>query len=157
MNIDLITQLDQILLLACKWAEFHEAQILQNGEPLLPHLLSDAKAAGVTHPDKVRILAVPSIPSPDHPLLKAACIQTGFLTSNTAGLTLRNGIYVKSNYINDRLLCVHELTHVAQYERLGSIKQFLKKYLQELIVEGYSSTMSMEQEADSMARKICDG
>lgn len=157
MSIDLVAQLDNILPLASEWAESHEAEILQRGKPLSPQLLSDAKAAGVVHPDRVRILVVPSIPSPDHPLLRAACIQTGFLTSDTAGLTLRYGIYVISNCIKDRLLCVHELIHVAQYERLGGIRQFLEKYLRELVATGYSSTMPMEWEADSISRKICSG
>ena len=150
---DLISQFNEILPLACKWAESQEKLILQKGRPLSPQLLSDAKKIGVAYPDKVRVLAVNAIPRPKHPLLKAACNQTNFLTPDTDGLTLRYGIYIRSDCANERRLYVHELVHVAQYEELGGIQQFLQKYLSDIATIGYSSA-PMEQEALKIAKDI---
>lgn len=151
---DLIAQFNTILPLACKWVESQETLILQKGIPLSSGLLLDAKKIGVINCNGIRLLAVPKIPRPEHPLLEETCIQTNFLTPDTAGLTLRYGIYIRSDCINDRFLYVHELVHVAQYERLGGIQQFLQQYLFEVVTVGYPSA-SMEQEAIKTARDMC--
>lgn len=151
---NLISQFDEILPLACEWAKSQERLILQKGNPLSRKLLLDAKKIGVAQPEKVRILVVTTIPTPEHPLLKEACNQTNFLTPDTTGLTLRYGIYVRSDCSQDRRLYVHELVHVAQYERLGGIQQFLKKYLFEVATIGYLSA-PIEQEAINTAKGIC--
>ena len=39
--------------------------------------------------------------------------------------------------MEDRRLLVHELAHVAQYERFGGFRRFLFQYLQECINPGY--------------------
>ena len=152
--MDLRAQFNTIVSLACEWAETQESLILQSGSPLSQQLLLDAEKIGVVHADNVKVLIVPAIPRPGHPLLKEACNQTNFLSSDTAGLTLRYGIYVRSDCANNRSLYVHELVHVAQYERFGGIQQFLQKYLLEVVTTGYPS-MSMEQEAINIARDIC--
>ena len=151
---DLISQFAKILPLACKWARSQERLILRKGKPLPPELVIDADKVGVIHPDKVRVLVVKRIPGPKHPLLKAACIQTNFLPPDTDGLTLRYGVYVRDNCADNRSLYIHELAHVAQYERLGGIQQFLQKYLSEIAAVGYSSA-PMEQSAIKIAEDIC--
>lgn len=153
--MDLLSQFNDILKLACEWASEQEASILKNGHSLLPQLLLDAKEIGVIYPNKVRILIVSEIPRPNQPLLKEACMQTNFLNSNTIGLTLNYGIYVRSDYISHRETYIHELAHVAQYEKLGDMQPFLQKYLFEIITKGYLSA-SMEQEAIEIVKKICN-
>lgn len=145
--------IEQILQLACEWAQLQETLILQKGNPLSSQLLLDAEKIGVIQSDKVRILAVSTIPRPEHPLLEELCRQRNFLTSDTLGLTLRYGIYIRSNCINDRSLLVHELVHVWQYEQLGGFRQFLQKYLPEVLTLDYPNT-PMEQEAVNKARNI---
>lgn len=154
MTIDLVTQFKNLLPLACKWAEAQETLILQRGLPLLQELILDSVKVGIANPNKVRTLIVPVIPVPEDPLLKEACNTTTLITNNTAGLTLRYGIYIRSDCANDRSLYVHELVHVAQYERLGSIQAFLQQYLYEVVTVGYQSA-PMEQEAIIKTRTIC--
>ena len=142
MNIDF----ESILPLACEWARIQEKIILEKGRPLLPGLIDDAKRVGVDHPDHVRTLLVSQIPVPEEPKLRAACEQTQLITRLTAGLTLQYGIFIRADCADDRRLYVHELAHVAQYERLGGVEPFLWKYLHEVTTIGYPQA-PMEQEA----------
>lgn len=87
-------------------------------------------------------------------MLRAAAEVTQLITSRTAGLTLRYGIYVRSDCWDDRQLLIHELVHTSQYERLGGFQQFLRKYLDECLAIGYPAA-PMEQEAVTKAAKLC--
>lgn len=142
MNIDF----ERILPLACEWARDQEKMILEKGRSLSPGIIDDAKRVGVVHPDHVRTLLVNQIPVPEEPVLRAACEQTQLITRFTAGLTLRYGIFIRSDCADNRRLHIHELAHVAQYERLGGMDQFLRKYLHEVTMIGYPQA-PMEQEA----------
>ncbi len=73
---------------------------------------------------------------------------------NTAGLTLHYGIYIRGDCHGNRELLVHELVHVAQYERLGGIKPFLQRYLDECLKYGYPQA-PLEQEAIRISDEIC--
>ncbi len=151
---NILSQFDEILNLASEWAEAQEAKILQLGLPIDSRLLlSDGKKAGVAHIDKVRIYSVRLIPSPDNPLLREACSQINFIPSRMIGLTLGYGVYIKNSHQKDHALCLHELVHVAQYERFGSIKNFLKQYLFEIIQHGYS-TAPLEIEAYRFVKSL---
>ncbi len=142
-----------LLPLAAKWAEQHETRILAQGVPLTSAQQSDASRVGVAHPDRVRLLVVPSVPGPEDIVLRAAAEATGLVSPRTAGLSLRYGIYVRSDVANDRFLIAHELVHTAQYERLGSIAAFLRQYLHECITIGYPAA-PLEQEAIVMAEGL---
>ena len=52
-------------------------------------------------------------------------------------MALRYGIVIREEHWGDRRLLTHELAHVAQYERLGGFRGFLKQYLEECINPGY--------------------
>jgi hypothetical protein len=54
--------------------------------------------------------------------------------------------------LKDPKLVAHELMHVAQYERLGSIPAFLQQYLSEVNQYGYPAA-PMEQEAIAFAER----
>lgn len=146
-------QFDEILQLAAAWAEQHEALILASGSPLSGSQLADARQAGVAEPERVRLLAAPTIPMPEHPILRAAGEATGLISPFTAGLTLRYGIYIRSDFIGDRFLIAHELVHTGQYERLGSITGFLRQYLHECLSIGYPAA-PMEREAILGAERL---
>ena len=143
-----------LLPLASEWAEAKEKVVLKNGVPLSNSQIEDAKRVEVIHPERVRIFKVPQIPFPKHPVLKAATEATQLITPSTVGLTFRYGIFIHSNFIDNRRLIVHELVHTSQYEKLGGILPFLRRYFLELIKIGYPEA-PMEQEAIRMAEKIC--
>jgi hypothetical protein len=151
---NLVDQLELVLPLAVEWASEQEKRILLEGEPLSENELPDAKAVGVRHPDRVRVLPVEAIPSPSHPILRAASVQMELLPSAPSGLTLQYGIFVRGDCRQDRHLLVHELVHTAQYERLGGILRFLRTYLFECAMLGYGQA-PLEQEADAIAKRIC--
>ena len=151
---NLIDQLELVLPLAVEWASEQEQRILLEGEPLSGSELADANVVGVRHPERVRILPVEAIPSPSHPILKAASEQIDLLPSAPSGLTLQYGIFVRGDCRQDRHLVVHELVHTAQYERLGGILRFLRNYLFECATLGYGAA-PLEQEAVEVAARIC--
>jgi hypothetical protein len=150
----LLAQFEMLLPLAAAWATEQEHEILRDGMPLSEKELADARAIGIREPDRVRLLQVEIIPRPAQPQLKAACDAIDFLTPATRGLTLGHGIFIRSDCWRDRLLVVHELVHVAQYEKLGGIHPFLRRYLSECLTVGYSAS-PLEQEAMAVTGRVC--
>ncbi len=133
------------LPVACAWAKWHESLILKKGVPLAAAQLKLARDMGILHPEQSRLLAVPRIP-PMNRLLRSIGEKLGFVSGQTIGMTLRYGIYIRQDHWGDRRLLVHELAHVAQYERMGGFRAFLAQYLQECINPGYPLG-NLEQEA----------
>jgi hypothetical protein len=148
-------QFEEIFPLACQWAEEQERTILQRGAPLSESQRADARRVGVTGFEEVRLLQVTTIRPPEHPVLKAFAEATRLISAGTAGLTLRYVIFIRSDQWSNRALVVHELAHVAQYERFGGIAEFLRPYLAEcLFPPGYPNG-PLEQEAHRFADEIC--
>jgi hypothetical protein len=152
----LLSQFEVLLPLAAAWATEEQQKILRDGVPLSEKEINDARAVGVQNPNHVRLLQVETIPRPSQSQLKAACDAIDFLTPATRGLTLGYGIFIRSDCWRDRLLVVHELAHVAQYERLGGILPFLRRYLFECLTVGYSLA-PLELEAIAAAARVCGG
>lgn len=146
--------LDELLPLACEWAEQREEDILRNGVGLTDSQLDDARLVGVSRPEKVRLLKVDRMPWPEDPMLLSIGEQAGFFTDDTEGLAIGYGIFVKSNRWQDRRLIVHELVHVSQCERLGGISQFLQEYVTECLTDGYDGG-PLENEARETTVRIC--
>jgi hypothetical protein len=143
-----------LLPLACEWAAEQERHILATGEALSDTMLANAHLVGVTAPERVRLLYVPEIPIPDDPVLRAAVLETQFLSPFTRGLTLRYGIFIRSDCRSDRTMVIHELGHTAQYERLGGFEPFLRRYIFECLTIGYPAA-PMEQEVIELTERIC--
>lgn len=135
-----------LLPLAVKWASRQEQKILLSGVALSEPHLSDAAVMGVRHPEKIRLLKVDQIPLPASQLLRRAAMLTRLISPATAGMALRYGIFVRSDYWDDRRLIAHECVHTAQYERFGGFKEFLRRYLHECLEVGYPAG-PLEQEA----------
>ena len=155
MNQDsFLAQFEMLLPLAAAWATEQEQKILRDGVSLSAEEIADACAIGVKEPDRVRLLRIETIPRPSQPQLKAACDAIDFLTPATRGLTLGHGIFIRSDCWRDRLLIVHELAHIAQYERLGGILPFLRRYLFECLTVGYSAS-PLELEAIAVTARVC--
>jgi len=147
-------QFETLLPLAVQWAAEEEKRILREGVRLAEDEVVDAVALGIRNPRRIRLLRVDEIPEPQHPVLKAAAGAIRFPHPAPQGLALRHGIFIRSDCWRDRPLIVHELAHTAQYERLGGILPFLRKYLFECLTIGYSQA-PLEQEAISMANRVC--
>ena len=125
------------LPVACAWAKWHESRILKMGVQLAAPQLKLARNLGILNAERIRLRAVPQIP-PTNTLLCGVGEKLGLVSGQTIGMTLRYGIYIRQDHWGDRRLLVHELAHVAQYERLGGgFRKFLSRYLQECIDPGY--------------------
>ena len=131
-----------------------EQRILATGEALSNTMLASARLVGVSAAERVRLLYVPEIPIPDDPALRAAVEETHFLSPLTRGLTLRYGIFIRSDCRSDRTMVIHELGHIAQYERLGGFEPFLRQYLFECLAIGYPEA-PLEQEVIELTARIC--
>jgi hypothetical protein len=141
------------LPLAVRWVSQQEQKILRTGVALDESQLTDARLMGVAHPERVRLLRVDQVPLPANRLLRWAAQRTRLLSSDTAGMALRYGIFIRSDCWQTRRLIAHECVHTAQYERLGGIGQFLGRYLRECLEVGYPSG-PLEQEAFLKSQQI---
>lgn len=144
----------RVLPKAIAWIAECEERIMRYGERLTPGQLLDAKAVGVNFPERVRLLRVPSILFPLDPELAALAVEEKLITQTTDGLTARYGIFVCARAWTNRHLIAHELTHTAQYERLGGIGEFLSVYIPECNGGRYPDT-PMERDAEANATRIC--
>jgi hypothetical protein len=137
---------------AAAWAQQQEQLMLGHKQSLvlIPECQAIARRAGVAQPQAVRILGVPEIPLPEGRDLREAAVAFGLITPGTVGLTIGYGIFVRQDCLKDPKLIAHELKHVAQYERHGSIAAFLQQYLSEVNQYGYPAA-PMEQEAIAFA------
>jgi hypothetical protein len=81
-------------------------------------------------------MEVDTIAPPVDPMLRRVADEMSFLGSNTIGITLGYGIYLRKGYVTDRLLS-HEFRHVHQYEKAGSIELFIEEYLRQIFHYGY--------------------
>lgn len=143
-----------IIPIAAAWIARQERIILKKGEPLNAQQLADAVAAGVAGPERLRLMLVEKVPLACPLCLQSIAITLGLNSPQTIGLTARYGIYIQRDFAADRALIAHEIAHTAQYERLGGIAPFLRKYLSECLLEGYPFG-SLEIEAAEFARRVC--
>ncbi len=141
------------LPLAVRWASQQEQKILRAGVALDESQVTDARLMGVARPEKVRLLKVDQVPLPANRLLRWAAKRTKLISSDTAGMALRYGIFIRSDCWQMRRLIAHECVHTAQYERLGGIEEFLSLYLRECLEVGYPSGL-LEQEAFLKSQQI---
>jgi hypothetical protein len=153
-RMDLVAALPELLPLATAWAESQAALILAQGNALSAPALDLARLVGVARPEDVRILLVPRVPAPDHPVLQRACAQIGFLGPGAIGLTIGHGLFLRHDFEGDRILLAHELRHVAQYEQQRSIAKYLAVYFAELLQHGYDRAPFEIDACEAAARAI---
>jgi len=146
--------LEALVPLATEWLVEQQQRVLCEGVPLSKDELADAKAVGVRNPENIRLLRVESIPVPANPMLKAAAASINFVSAAPSGLALENGIFVRADHWRERELIVHELAHVAQYQRLGGISPFLETYITQCAMVGYQHA-PLEMEANAAAARVC--
>jgi hypothetical protein len=150
----LLASLPLIVPLAAAWAEKQEARILEEGQPLTESQLAEARRAGVLQPEKIRLLLLEQLPEVDHPDILFLAKQLGLFSAKSPGLAVGYGISLRPDAPQDRYPFIHQCVHVAQHERYGGIRPFLKDYLRECIEPGYPFGQ-LEQEAIVVAKNIC--
>jgi hypothetical protein len=149
-------QFEELLWSAVAWAEAHERRILKEGVPLNPEQMADARAMGVQHPEKVRLLPVVAISRPADPRLSEVAKAAKVINAFTCGLTLRYGIYLRADESCNRFVIAHELAHTSQYERLGGFLPFIRQYVNECLTVGYNDS-PLEREAREKAEALREG
>ncbi len=118
------------------WARRHEADILRRGSRLSVAGLLEAQRAGVDAPHRVRTLVVARVPPRLPRWLRRITARWIQGPATTAGMALGYGIFLRADQAGRRDLLLHELVHVAQYERLG-FRPFLHAYVYECLTSGY--------------------
>jgi hypothetical protein len=136
-----------------RWIAAQERRILTEGTALDAGATEDARRIGVANPERVRLLRVPAVPLPGGALIAALGRWVGIPGGDTAGLTARYGIFIRTDVWGDRHLVAHELAHTAQFERLGGVRPFLRQYLLECLTTGYAGA-AMELEAIAAAAMV---
>ena len=138
------------LPLGIRWVRKQEAAILREGRPLSEWETMWAHDVGVRRPEDVRILPVPRIPTPGIGFSRMLNNLFGLLSEGPSGMAVNYGIYLEASQATNPSLLVHELTHVAQFERLGGVEEFLREYLTQCVRDGYWDS-DLEQEARDAA------
>lgn len=137
---------------ACLWVRHEESRILRTGRPLDDRETHDARRAGVSSPERIRVRVVDEIPPALNRWLRKILLRLGMVES--AGMCLRYGIYLEASCARNRRVLVHEMAHTAQYERLGGLWGFLRRYLRECLSVGYANS-ALEAEAQHTAHDVC--
>ena len=144
-----IQQISNLIPSASEWVEEQEILILSKGIKLNAKQMDLATKIGIIKIEKVRLLNTDTIPLPINALLNLAIKHIGLISDSTIGITFRYGIYIRSDHWQDESLLIHELTHTMQYEKLGSITNFLNQYIKECNYYGYDKS-PLEIEARAM-------
>lgn len=132
---------------ATLWASWHEWQILKHGRSLSEQEMEICSRLGIC--EEVKILTVEDIPNPLRALNRSLDHCLSIRLMEPAGITLGHGIYV-TREASSASLIAHELVHISQYERAGSIGKFMIEYLHQCLMYGYFDA-PWEKEARSGA------
>lgn len=146
---------EKLLPLACEWAMAQEQIILARGTSLDAQHIEDARRAGVQDCSRVRVLVVDRIPMPENEQLAEAARRTQIITAATRGATFGYGIIIRADCWGDRELLLHQLVHVAQYERNHDLNACISEYLSERHTCAQFTIGALEEEARRIAREIC--
>lgn len=147
--------LETTLSLACEWANDHEQLILLHGAPLGSQHLADARLAGVKNPSRIRVLIVDRIPLPSNAQLAEVSREKQILTTASRGCAFGYGIIIRADSWGDRELLLHQLVHVAQYERTHDLEACIREYVSERSNSPKFTAGPLEEEARRIARQIC--
>jgi hypothetical protein len=145
-----VALLPAFLPIAVRWVRARERKALARGAPLDASQIALARAAGILAPGRVRLEKVDAIPISEHRWLGKLLPD---VFGDTVGLTLRYGILIRRECWGDRRLIAHELAHVAQYERFGGVRPFLRRYFRECLLDGYPFG-PLEREAIAFASRV---
>ena len=146
---------EELLASALEWARAQEAFILAHGFPLDERGQEDAVRAGIQEPSHVRVLVTERISPPEDLALAEASNRRGIITAASRAVAIGYGVIVRADCWGDRELLVHQLVHVAQCERCGSLGAYVREYLSDRNSCAEFTVGTMEEEARGKAREIC--
>jgi hypothetical protein len=146
---------ESVLSIGCQWSQEQEHLILTQGVSLGAEHLADAVRAGVQDPSRVRVLVVDRIPLPENEQLAEAARRSQILTTASRACTFGYGIIIRADSWNNRELFLHQLVHVAQYERTHDLAACIREYIRDRTTCAKFTTGSLEDEARRIAREIC--
>lgn len=118
------------------WALLHQRRILRRGQPLSSRQLGLARELGLQRAERVRLMVVPVMPFPGAVSLHRLGMRRLHFALDVRAMTLGHGIYCVGQPPSFKLLA-HELWHVRQVERAGSLRAFLAEYLSQVARHGY--------------------
>jgi hypothetical protein len=148
--MDFAAALPILLPAATAWAEEESRRALSVGLALPSEILKLATMVGVQHPEHIRIVVGDVLPMPTDRALAEAALQAGLLGPEMIGLTLGYAVFVRRGHVSARLLR-HEFRHVHQFERHGSLADFLREYLTQIVQHGYRQA---PYERDARAHEV---
>jgi hypothetical protein len=134
---EIVANVAALLPGAITYIEDSEREIQRRGRVLTAAEMRIARAVGVAHPEQVRVLVAENFIEPRDKAFIALARRLGVEDDpNEAGRAAGHGIQIKPQFARSRRLFAHELTHVAQYERLGTAG-VLHDYFVQLLMVGY--------------------
>jgi hypothetical protein len=145
---------ERLAALAYQWAKAQEEFVLARGNSLSPRHMADARLAGVSDCEGIRVLVVDRIPLPQGDELAEAARRTGIITEDTRCVGFGHAVVIRADAWGDRELLLHNLVHVAQCERSGGLKQWIREYLGNRHSCASFTIGSLEEEARGLAREI---
>ena len=149
---DDLNWLNQVSPLMAQWMGKQEAVLATQGKSLTMEEMKIAQEIGVASPEKVRVLIINPIPSPqDSELSGAGGIFQPDSLSEAGGLTLGYLILIHPKYEKEKWILAHELVHVRQQEQMGK-EAFCRRYLLELRTVGYQYS-PLEVESEKIMKK----
>ena len=147
MKIDMT----ELMPLALWWVKQQRDIALKDGIYLTEEQKEDARNLGVQHPEKIAIMYVDEMPTPQDATLKKFANGVGLINDDTIGMALSYGLYIRSDYKDSKLRHLHEFVHVAQCEQRG-LSQFIQDFFAEVLSIGYP-VGPMEQEAEQKSQQ----
>ena len=147
---------EYLVPLAFAWVKAQEKLVLERGIPLGPQQIADACRAGIQDCNRVRVLIVDRIPLPDHGELAEATRRAQIINDGTRCVGFGHAIMIRADAWGDRELLLHNLVHIAQCERSGGLKPWIRQYLSDRVNCPKFSFGPLEEEARRLAREICD-
>lgn len=133
---------------AVRWARSQERRILVHGRPLSSEEIEVALKLGVSRSSRVRVSMGPEVPMPVG-LIGRVRQFVGF-PARPISLATGHGVFLSDKVADNRFVLATELARVAQFEQLGGIRGFLRKYIFECLSLGYED-VSLESEANAVA------
>jgi hypothetical protein len=133
----IIDNVDALMPGGLAFVDESEREVLRRGRPLTADETRLAQAVGVAHPERVRVWVTDEFTRPrDREFILLARRLGIDVDEEEKGRAAGYGIQLKPRFQRSRRLLAHELTHVAQYERMGNAG-LVRQYFLELLVVGY--------------------
>ncbi len=128
-----------VLSPATNWAGRTGEEIIRRGRSLNDTQLALARRIGVARPEQVRYQVVETLPRPSAELDMLAR-HGHVLTPATESVMLGYGICVRRDVDNIEYWLAHELVHVMQFERMGSLREFIRQYVANCLEYGHDES-----------------